>query len=50
MQDIQSGFFYNNIDIIKDGAKTLADTIVKVQALQNYNKITNTLAKNHPIF
>jgi hypothetical protein len=30
MQDIQTGFFYNNIDIIKDGTKTLRDTIKKV--------------------
>jgi hypothetical protein len=59
MQDIQSGFFYNNIDIIKDGAKTLADTIVKVQAidseiankdiyerwLQNDQKMSNKIKK-----
>jgi len=32
MQDIQSGFFYNNLDIIRDGTKTLQETIVKVQA------------------
>jgi hypothetical protein len=30
MQDIQSGFFYNNNDIVKDGVKTLKETIVKV--------------------
>ena len=30
MQDIQTGFFYNNIDIVKDGTKTLRDTIKKV--------------------
>ena len=30
MQDIQSGFFYNNLDIVKDGVKTLRETIVKV--------------------
>ncbi len=30
MQDIQTGFFYNNIDIVKDGVKTLKETIVKV--------------------
>jgi len=30
MQDIQTGFFYNNIDIIKDGTKTLRETIKKV--------------------
>lgn len=30
MQDIQSGFFYNNIDIVKAGAKDLKSTIVKI--------------------
>jgi hypothetical protein len=30
MQDIQTGFFYNNIDIVKDGTKTLKETIKKV--------------------
>jgi len=30
MQDIQTGFFYNNIDIVKDGTKTLRETIAKV--------------------
>jgi len=30
MQDIQSGFFYNNVDIVRDGAKTLKATIVNV--------------------
>ncbi|RUM74274.1 MAG: hypothetical protein DSZ10_01830, partial [Sulfurovum sp.] len=30
MQDIQSGFFYNNVDIVRDGAKTLKETIVHV--------------------
>ena len=30
MQDIQSGFFYNNLDIVKDGVKTLKETIVKI--------------------
>ncbi|MEA1880123.1 MAG: cytochrome C [Campylobacterota bacterium] len=30
MQDIQSGFFYNNLDIVKAGAKDLSDTIVKI--------------------
>jgi len=30
MQDIQTGFFYNNIDIVKDGTKTLKETIAKV--------------------
>ncbi len=30
MQDIQSGFFYNNLDIVKDGVKTLKETVVKI--------------------
>lgn len=30
MQDIQSGFFYNNLDIVKAGAKDLRNTIIKV--------------------
>jgi len=30
MQDIQSGFFYNNLDIIKAGAEDLHKTIVKI--------------------
>jgi cytochrome c len=30
MQDIQTGFFYNNIDIVKDGTKTLKETIKKI--------------------
>ena len=30
MQDIQSGFFYNNVDIVKAGAQDLRETIVKV--------------------
>jgi len=30
MQDIQSGFFYNNLDIVKAGAKDLKETIVKI--------------------
>jgi len=35
MQDIQTGFFYNNLDIVKDGVKTLKDTIVKVAPTQS---------------
>jgi hypothetical protein len=31
MQDIQSGFFYNNADIVKAGVKDLKETIVKVR-------------------
>lgn len=30
MQDIQSGFFYNNLDIVKAGSKDLSETIVKI--------------------
>jgi len=30
MQDIQSGFFYNNLDIVKAGAMDLKNTIIKV--------------------
>lgn len=30
MQDIQSGFFYNNLDIVKAGAKDLKHAIVNV--------------------
>ena len=30
MQDIQSGFFYNNLDIVKAGAHDLSKTIVHV--------------------
>ncbi len=33
MQDIQTGFFYNNIDIIKDGTKTLKETIKRVRPI-----------------
>ncbi len=31
MQDIQSGFFYNNIDIVKAGAQDLSETIIKIR-------------------
>jgi len=31
MQDIQSGFFYNNLDIVKAGAEDLKKTIVKIR-------------------
>ena len=33
MQDIQTGFFYNNIDIVKDGTKTLKETIKRVRPI-----------------
>jgi len=32
MQDIQSGFFYNNLDIVQAGVKDLKSTIVKINA------------------
>ena len=33
MQDIQMGFFYNNIDIVKDGVKVLTATIDLVRPI-----------------
>ncbi|MEA1954607.1 MAG: cytochrome C [Campylobacterota bacterium] len=33
MQDIQSGFFYNNSDIVKAGVKDLKETIVKIRPI-----------------
>ncbi len=33
MQDIQSGFFYNNLDIVKAGAKDLKETISKIRPI-----------------
>jgi translation initiation factor 2B subunit (eIF-2B alpha/beta/delta family) len=59
MQDIQSGFFYNNVDIVRDGAKTLKETIVHVgptieeisnkdiyeQFMQNGEKMTHKIKK-----
>ncbi len=35
MQDIQSGFFYNNLDIVKAGAKDLKETIIKVRPIDS---------------
>lgn len=32
MQDIQSGFFYNNPDIVKAGAEDLKKTVVNIRA------------------
>lgn len=34
MQDIQAGFFYNNLDIVKAGAKDLKETIVKIRPIK----------------
>ncbi len=35
MQDIQSGFFYNNVDIVKAGTKVLENTIVNVRPIDS---------------
>ena len=59
MQDIQSGFFYNNVDIVKSGTRSLKETIVKIrptdaevnnkdiyeQWLNNDLKMTNKIQK-----
>jgi len=34
MQDIQSGFFYNNLDIVKAGAEDLGKTIVEIRSIK----------------
>ena len=34
MQDIQSGFFYNNLDIVRAGAEDLGKTIVKIRPIK----------------
>ena len=57
MQDIQSGFFYNNADIVKAGVKDLQETIVKVRPLESevnnkdiYEKwLQNNLKMTHKI-
>ena len=57
MQDIQSGFFYNNIDIIKAGTKDLKETIIKVRPIDTeantkdiYEKwMNNNLKMTHKI-
>ena len=59
MQDIQSGFFYNNADIVKAGVKDLKETIIKVRPidsevnnkdiyekwLENNQRMTNKIQK-----
>jgi len=45
MQDIQTGFFYNNLDIVKDGTKTLKETIVKVKAIDKEIKTNDIYEK-----
>jgi hypothetical protein len=39
MQDIQSGFFYNNLDIVTAGAEDLGKTIVKIRPIKK--EVTN---------
>jgi hypothetical protein len=34
MQDMQAGFFYNNLDIVKAGAEDLKKTIVKIRPIK----------------
>jgi hypothetical protein len=34
MQDMQAGFFYNNLDIVKAGAKDLKETIMKIRPIK----------------
>ncbi|HEY9129186.1 MAG TPA: cytochrome C [Sulfurovum sp.] len=34
MQDMQAGFFYNNLDIVKAGAQDLKETIVKIRPIK----------------
>jgi len=45
MQDIQTGFFYNNIDIVKDGVKTLTETIVSVGPIDSEIKTNDIYEK-----
>jgi len=45
MQDIQTGFFYNNIDIVKDGTKTLKETIKKVHPIKSELENTDIYEK-----
>jgi hypothetical protein len=50
MQDIQSGFFYNNLDIVKAGAKDLKETIVKIRPIkketENKKRIQRKIEQN----
>jgi hypothetical protein len=34
MQDMQAGFFYNNLDIVKAGAEDLKKTIVRIRPIK----------------
>ena len=49
MQDIQSGFFYNNVDIIIAGAEDLKSTIVKIDATKSEKETKDIYAQwmNH---
>ncbi len=57
MQDIQSGFFYNNADIVKAGVKDLKETIVKIRPIDSevnnkdiYEKwLNNNMKMTHKI-
>jgi hypothetical protein len=35
MQNIQSGFFYNNLDMVEEGTKLLKDIIIKVRPIDS---------------
>ena len=45
MQDIQSGFFYNNLDIVTAGAEDLRETIIKVGPTVTEKKIKDVYEK-----
>ena len=45
MQDIQSGFFYNNLDIVTAGAKDLRETIINVGPTVAEKKIKDVYEK-----
>jgi len=45
MQDIQTGFFYNNLDIVKDGAESLKKTIKKVRQTKSEVETTDIYEK-----
>ncbi len=35
MEEIQTGFFYNNLDMVKDGVKVLKETIVNIRPIDS---------------
>ncbi|SFV67336.1 hypothetical protein MNB_SV-12-512 [hydrothermal vent metagenome] len=45
MEDIQTGFFYNNLDIVKDGVKVLKKTIVKIRPIKSEVETTDIYEK-----